>query len=343
MPAQNHSLLPGKGAAVVFFIAVFSILLACKQPKEDSRHYSRILLGTHAEVTVYGQDEKTSKSIADAVFKEWDRLDKEYSFTNKYSIVSYINRKASREWVTVSDECYGILEQSLEYFRMTGGSFDITFAPIWELWKKSAKADVLPDSKSLKKALSKVGSDSIMLDPARKAVRFSKYVQINLGGVLKDYALLRGKYVLDRFSAQRPKAVLLNLGGDILAYGKKYPSWSIGVRHPMKSGALLGRLGFDEGAVLTSGSYEHFVEIAGKRYCHILDLKTGYPLENFTSLTVYLPDIEVEHFTSLVAVLMGRKSGLEAVSKIKGAMAIWTDGGGRVTVKSNPACQAMWK
>lgn len=339
MSAENHSAI----LKAALFIAVFSVLSACKPPKEESRHYGRILMGTSAEVTVYGLDEQTSGSIADAVFKEWDRLDKEYSFTDRYSIVSYINRKAPLEWVAVSDECYGILEKSIEYFRMTGGSFDVTFAPVWELWKKSAKADVLPDSKSLKDALSKVGSDSIMLDPRRQAVRFSKHVQINLGGVLKDYALLKGKRVLDRFPDRPPKFVLLNLGGDILAYGRKSPSWSIGVRDPMKSGVLLGRLGFEEGVVLTSGSYERFVEIAGRRYCHIIDTKTGYPLKNFSGLTLYLPDIEAGHFTSLVAVFMGRKAGLEAISKIKGAMAIWTDGSGRVTVMSNPDCPAVWK
>lgn len=327
-------------AGLLLALAVSS---ACRRraPVQQFRSYSGIFLGATAEISVYGADEKNSRAVADAVFAEWGRLDGEYSFNNAYSLISYINRKAPFDWVPVTEECYGLLEKSREYFRMTGGRFDVTFAPLWELWKKSARENVLPDKKDIDAALSQVGFDAVSLDPARRAVRFLKPVQINISGVVRNYALLRAKGVLDGL-AVKPESVLVELGGDILAYGRRRPRWEIELRHPLKPAVMLGTLAFDEGAVLVSESHEHFVEIAGKRYCHILDLKTGYPIKDFAKLTIYVPSIDGSHFPSAVAVLMGREAGLAAVSAIYGAMALWADPEGKVFSAAHPSCPANW-
>jgi thiamine biosynthesis lipoprotein len=162
-----------------------------------------------------------------------------------------------------------------------------------------------------------------------------------LGGLVKDYALRRGGEILSGRADGVP--VLLDLGGDILAYGRKSPPWQVGVRHPLRPGELLGTLRFPEGgAVLTSGDYERFVEIGGRRYGHILDARTGLPVSGFAGLTVYLPDISVEHLPSAALVLLGRDEALARVRAIPGALAVWVGPDGSVETAEGPGSPAAW-
>ena len=298
-------------------------------------------MGTAAGVTVYGLDEARSQAVADAVFSEWERLDRTYSWYAPGSRLSEVNRRAAREWVVLDDEFYGLVARALELHRSTKGRFDVTFSPLWELWGRCAKAGRLPRPDELAAARRRVGSRRVLLDPRRRAVRLRGGVSLNLGGLVKDHALRRGREVLEREAPATP--VLLDLGGDILAHNPKRPAWQVGVKHPLRPGGLLGALRLpDGGAVLTSGSYERFVEIGGKRYCHILDPDTGRPLEGFASLTVSLPDIREEHPPSLALALLGREAALAWAASRPGARAVWADLDGKVMTASGAGGRASW-
>ncbi|MFA5141066.1 MAG: FAD:protein FMN transferase [Elusimicrobiota bacterium] len=304
------------------------------------RRYTRRLMGTLAQVTVYGAGEARSRAAADAVFKEWERIQKTYSAREPDSLVSRLGREAPRGWVTLDEEAYSLLEKSLAWHAMLEGRFDVTFPPLWELWARAAETGEEPTPEEIAQALSRMGSGAIRLDPERRSVRFLKPLRIDLGGVCKDYALLRGAGVL---RTELPGGTaLLDLGGDLVAYGRKPGGWRIGVRHPLRKGGLLGRLSFQGGAVLTSGCYERFVTVGGKDRCHILDAKSGRPLEGFSSLSVVLPSIEAAHHPSVVYALMGRERGLEAVRSMPGALAVWADLDGKVGTASAWDSRARW-
>lgn len=317
-----------------------ALLAACGGGKPAAYKQSTAIMSVPAVVKVYGAPEAEGRAIADAVFAEWNRISGEFSFSDQYSMTSVVNKKAYGEWVKVNDEFLKLLGLSLDYYRLTGGAFDITFAPLWPIWKDAASTKKMPAKEEIARALSNMGSSYIQVDAARKAVRFSRPVQINMGGVLRGYCFTRAAKLL-RESAP-PYKVELWLGGNMLAYGKG--DWEYEVKDPFNEEKAFGRLKFADGVVMSSSGREHFVQIEGKLYSHILDLKTGYPLENFSSLVVYYPKLESDDFlASAVLAVLGQDKAFALLNQMKGSAAVWIDGAGKETVLTNEASGATWE
>ncbi|MDD2806755.1 MAG: FAD:protein FMN transferase, partial [Elusimicrobiales bacterium] len=229
--------------------AALALLAGCARKKEEAAYLQTgFVMSTQAHVKVYGAPPEEGKRIADAVFAEWKRVDDEYSFGSPYGSVAHVNGKAYGEWVRVDDEFLALLAKSMEYFRLTDGAFDITFAPLWPIWKEAASSRKMPPKEEIARALSSMGSRHIMVDHPRKLVRFLKPVQINMGGVLRGYCMERGRLALERTAGAYP--VELKLGGNILAYGKR--DWSYSAPDPFHEGGSLGSFRFDEGFIMYS-------------------------------------------------------------------------------------------
>jgi thiamine biosynthesis lipoprotein len=181
----------------------------------------------------------------------------------------------------------------------------------------------------------------VQIDQARKTVRFTRPVQINLGGVLRGYCLERGKVVLEQ-AAGKKYPVELKFGGNILAYGKR--NWSYSVPDPFHEEHSLGGFRFDEGFVMSSSGRDHFVQIEGKLYSHILDLKTGYPLPDFSNLIVYFPRAgSGQYISSSVLAVMGKEKAFDLLGRMSGASAVWIDGSGKADIFSNGRSKAVWE
>ena len=325
--------------ALTAFAAVAALFAGCGR-QDAAYKQSTFIMNVPAQVMVYGADEAAGKEIADAVFAEWNRISGEFSFSDPYSLTSVVNKKAYGEWVKVDDEFLRLLQLSLDYYRLTGGAFDVTFAPLWPVWKEAASTKKMPAKEEIAKALSNMGSNYVQVDAARKQVRFSKPVQINMGGVLRGYCFVRAAKLLRDLAPAY--AVELRLGSNMLSYGKK--NWEYEVKDPFKEDKAFGKLLFDEGVVMSSSGREHFVQIEGKLYSHILDLKTGYPLDDFSSLVVYFPSLESDDFLpSAVLAVMGREKAFGLLSGMKGAAAVWIDGSGKETLLLNEAGPARWE
>ena len=322
-------------------MAALLALSACSRKEEPSYVRNMFIMNVPSHVKVFTSDDAGGKKIADAVFKEWSRIAEEYNFGEPFTYTTYVNNKAYGEWVKIDDEFLKLLVLSMDYFKLTGGAFDVTFAPLWPIWKEAASSQKMPSKEEISKALSGMGSDYVQIDYARKMVRFTKPVQINMGGLLRGYCLERGYKVLKELAADKYQ-VELRLGGYMLAYGRR--DWSYEVPDPFHEGRSLGRFRFDEGVVMSSSGRDHFVQIEGRLYSHILDLKTGYPIPDFSNLLVYFPAIENgEYIPSAVLAVMGKKKAFELLGGIKGTSAVWIDGTGAVETFSNSASRATWE
>ncbi|MFA6435016.1 MAG: FAD:protein FMN transferase [Elusimicrobiales bacterium] len=324
-------------AGPVLALALFS----CSKKEEPSYVRTLFIMGVPSQIRVFTSDEAGAGAVADAVVKEWARIAGEYNFGEPSTYTSYVNKKAYAEWVEVDGEFLRLLTLSLDYYKLTGGAFDITFAPLWAVWKEAASSRKIPSQEEISKALAGIGSEAVLTDPARKLVRFTKPVQINLGGLLRGYCLERGYKVLKETAADK-FAVELRLGGNMLAYGKR--DWSYEAADPLHEGRSLGRLRFSGGVVMSSSGRDHFVQIDGKLYSHILDLKTGYPLPDFSNLIVYYPGIDDgEYVPSAVLAVMGREKAFAQLGRIKGSAALWINGSGDVAPFINPGSPAVWE
>ena len=322
------------------FLAVLFVACEAEKKKEPPSYMQKtFMFGAPAIVKVYGSTEQQGKMIADAVFNEWNRISDEFNYEDPYSITSVINKRGTEDWVKADAEYLELLQVAVDYNRVTEGSFDITFAPLWPLWKEAAGSKKLPSQKDIKKALANIGSENIEIDHTERAVRLRKKVEINLGGLLRGYCFDRAYKLLEKAHVSYP--VEMHLGGNMLAYNGS--EWDYQIKNPV-TGKKMGRFVFAHGAVISSSGSDGFVVIEGEKYSHILDLKTGYPIKDFSSLTVYFPEFGKENYLSSAALaVMGREKAFNVLSGMKGSAAIWIDADGEPYYFINENSKAKWE
>jgi thiamine biosynthesis lipoprotein len=232
-------------------------------------------MGCQWTLTLPDLSPDAAEKAAAAVFAEIARLNTVFS---DYEPTSELNRLCARAGgdapVPLSADLFDILDRSRRMAEFSGGLFDVTLAPCIRLWRRSRRRGELPDADALAKARALSGWQSMELDPAARTVRLAKPgMQLDLGGIAKGWtqdACL--KLLLDRFQIT---GVLLDAAGEV-ALGTPPAGrlgWRVALQDP--SGSTTERLLLRDANIATSGDHFQFVEIAGKRYSHIIDPRTG--------------------------------------------------------------------
>ncbi|MDD4004005.1 MAG: FAD:protein FMN transferase [Elusimicrobiaceae bacterium] len=293
-----------------------------------------------AEVRVSGAaDEGSAVRLSSAVFSEWRRLEKKFGYYDAASEISRLNGLAGVQPVAVDPETFGLLAKGLELSSMTGGRFDITFTPVWELWRQCARHNRLPSDSEIADALELVDFNAVVLDSSSHTVRFTAGVSVNLGGIMREYALRRAAAVAE--PERNGAAVMCSLGGDIAVLGERSKPWKFGIQNPENEGRLAGTVSFTGGFVVTTGAFERFVEINGRRYCHIIDARTGRPVEGVSSVTAHFPDIG-RSYPSSVVFLLGAAAAEKALRLLPGASFVYQSAGVRPYLYRPAASGAEW-
>ena len=296
---------------------------------------ARSLLGTLVEITVIDPDESKALRAKDQAFAEIRRIEDLMSYYRPNSEVSRINAAPAGQEVRVSPEVFGLLDHAQTISCLTQGAFDITFAPLWELWGKCAKERRLPSSVELAQAKSSVDYRKVCLMRKTQEVKLMlPGMRINLGGIAKGYAVARAGRVLQD---QGLDNYLVNIGGDILARGegREGKGWRIGIQHPRRSGDLIGMLWIKDGCSLTSGDYERYFQIDGKRYHHIIDARSGYPAPGCSAVTILAPRLSHDYLPSVAVFLLGPDRGLALLQDRPEMAGLIITSEGRVLTTSN--------
>ncbi|HLG31007.1 MAG TPA: FAD:protein FMN transferase, partial [Candidatus Brocadiales bacterium] len=206
-----------------------------------------------------------------------------------------------------------------------GGAFDITCGPLCKLWKEVGKSGILPTNEALEKILSAVGYEKINLDAEKQALSFQQAgMELDVGGIAKGYAVDEAIKVLKGHGIE---SALVEAGGDLYTMGTKPGGelWRIGIQdlnHPDNAETFLGKLKIKDCAVATSGDYQRFVVINGKKYSHIVNPLTGWPVENVPSVTVIANDALTADALATALSVMGAKEGIELAQSIPGVEAL---------------------
>ena len=200
-------------------------------------------------------------------------LNRAWTCFREDSLVSGINREAGRAPVAVDRDTFEVLRQAWRYGQLTGGAFDVTVGPLAGLWREAIRQKRLPADEDVWQAQELVNGQDIELDEEAQTVRLRRPGQrIDLGGIAKGYAVDGLRQLLRRRGVRR---ALLDLGGTVYALGYRLP---VGIRNPFAAdGAPMGTLMLEDRCVVTSGVYERFAWVDGRRYHHIVDPHTGYP------------------------------------------------------------------
>lgn len=276
----------------------------CRDVGPATAKHSREVMGTFAEITAVAPARRVARAAVDVAYARLDQVNHLMSDYVSDSEVGRINVLAARQTLVVSPETFEVLRRAREFAKASGGAFDVTYRPLKEVWKQAAKDNVLPPQSLLDETRRRIGYDKLLLDPATRAVTPTiDGIQIDLGGIAKGYALdLAAQAALDAGAT----AVLVNVGGDVLAVGAQASGqpWRIGIKHPFGPG-LAGRIAlFGHRAVATSGTQQRFTDVGGKHYSHIIDPRTGRPAEQAPSVTVVAPDgITADAWATVFSVL----------------------------------------
>ncbi len=265
-------------------------------------------MGSPCQVQIYSTDKVAAKSIADLVIKDVYRLEQKYSRYNPDSFLSEINRYAAAgKSVEVDHETASLLNYAVTCYEQSDGLFDITSGALRKVWKFTQSTPPLPNPKHIDKALKKIGWEKVRWTQSK--LSFSHIgMEIDFGGIVKEYATDRAAAMAAQLGI---KYGLVNLGGDIKVIGS-HPDgkpWQIGIQHPQKKDDIISAIGLIGGGMATSGDYERCMLINGKRYGHILNPKTGWPVQYFSSVTV----------VSDFCVLAGSASTIAMLKEAEGA------------------------
>jgi len=233
-------------------------------------------MGTFWEVT--SPDKKASQ----IVFNEVNRLDQLLSKYNPRSEISILNRTGK---LKVSSDTFYLIKKSKEFWQISDGAFDISVASLVDLWGFSDKKTKIPTDKEIQLTLALVGSDKIILQENNSMVEFKlPGMKIDLGAIAKGYAL---DCAVKKLKESKINSCLINAGGQVYALGEKFSSpWKIAIKNPRQPGNL-EVLTLKDQSSSTSGDYQQYFQVNNKRYSHIINPKTGYPVDSkINSVTV---------------------------------------------------------
>jgi FAD:protein FMN transferase len=282
-----------------------SLALPAMQSHPVAYQEARRLMWTRFEIIAFGSDRARLAEAAEAAFEEIDRLDRQMSNYSETSELTYINRNAARAEVVAEKELFDLLKLSFDYSRATGGAFDITVGPLMKAWGFFKGQGRLPEPKELSRVMATVGFKHVRLDEQTRAIHFDREgVELDLGGIAKGYAVDKAAEILRESGVT--SALITAGGSSILAIGTppNKTAWRVEVNDPLNRSHKVTSVEIKDESISTSGCREKSFQVGGKTYCHIMDPRTGHPIEGVLSASVITPrGVEAEALSKAVMVM----------------------------------------
>lgn len=311
------------------------IILAFQANAQVQRQRSVTLMGSRFDITIVATDSLQADKHIDEVIAEISRIEDLISDWKKSSQVSEVNRNAGIKPVKVDKEVFELTKRCLYFSQLTEGAFDISYAAMDKIWRFDGSMKSMPTPEEIKKSVAKVGYKNIELDSINSTIflRLSG-MKIGFGAMGKGYAADKGRELME---ARGVKAGIVNASGDMTTWGKniKGRAWQIGITNPFNEEKYLAVISLKRDAVTTSGSYEKYVELEGKRYAHIINPVTGYPAMGLISVTVLGPSAEIANGLSTSIMVLGKEKGLEFIKNFRAYSCLMLTDGGEMLKSDN--------
>lgn len=299
--------------------------------KEQNQVYTDTLFDTVVRIEILDRADEEVLKGCENICKKYHAM-----FSNKIedSEISRIN-SAGGNPVVVSDETVTLLRKAIYYGDLSNGAFDVTIAPVSNLWDFHAEAPALPAPEAIYEAASHVDYKNILIDG--NTVRLlDPYASIDVGGIAKGYiADILKKYLKE----QGVKHAVINLGGNVLAMGSRLDGsdYNIGIQKPFDmTGEPITSVRISNKSVVTSGTYQRYFEADGKLYHHILDPNTGYPCENnLTSVTIITNSSLTADALSTTCFLLGYDKSMRLIEQLDNVDAVFITNDNKIHYSKN--------
>jgi len=319
---------PPRTSLLLRLALTISVLCTLQSARAEwIEHVEDGIMGTRIVVELWSDDEAKGNQAVQAVLDEMRHVDAAMSTYKPTSELSLVNAQAAKKPVPVSQELFDLLQTSIEYSKLTGGAFDITYASVGFMY--DFRQRVRPDEGQIQGALPGINYRHLILDPKARTVKFAREgVRVDLGGIGKGHAVDRGIEVLLRRGV---KHALVTAGGDSRIIGDRFGHpWVIGIRHPDRKDEVLSRIPLEDAALSTSGDYERYFDENGVRYHHIIDPKTGHSASKVRSATIIGPTATRTDGLSKTAFVLGPERAIEIYNQLEDIDAILVAPDGRV-------------
>lgn len=304
-------------------------------------------MGTLFRLILYATDEATAQKASGEAFLRIAALDATMSDYKSASELMQLCQKAGGPAVPVSVDLFAVLREAQRISRLSEGAFDVTVGPVVRLWRKARRTKEMPSAEEIKKAVALVGYENLRLDSTRQSVQLLVAgMLLDLGGIAKGFAAEAAMEMLRKHGITR---ALVAASGDIVVSDPPpdAPGWKVGIA-PLKNPETPPTrfLLLKNASVSTSGDGEQFVEIAGKRYSHVVDPKTGLGLNGRRSVTVVAPNGTLADALATSACVLGPVRGLQFMAHQNGCEALFaweTDQGNEREVETKGFDRYVWK
>ena len=258
-------------------------LVFCYHNSMNELRMARLAMATRFELILYGERESYLRAIGEEALEEISRVEAQLSFYRTDSDVTDLNLRGSSETVPVDPRFFRLLQKAQELSLQSEGAFDITVAPLMQVWGFVGGSGSMPEASAIETARQRVGMQNVVLDEANYTVRFAcEGVQIDLGAIGKGYAVDRA---IDILRENEIENALLH-GGTSTVFGLGSPpdsdGWTIGIQKPYseEGDSPIAAVTLHNEALSVSAPHGKWFENEGKRYGHVIDPRTGYPTGN---------------------------------------------------------------
>lgn len=301
-------------------LALPTLLIACSKTPELTK-ISGFAQGTTYNLTFQLPADDKAPAIADiekAVNDEFARIDKALSNYRDDSAIEYFNARQTTEIQEADAELVALVEEARKVYQASGGCYDLTIKPLFDLWGFKKDEFSPPSDEALAQTLASVGMDKLETIDTTHLRKQLPQLRVDISSIGQGYSVGRIVQVLEQFGVQN---YLVEIGGELQTKGKKPNGdpWRIAVEKPLPNERKLHKIAsFDSGApmaLMTSGTYRHFFDSNGKRYSHILDARSGKPVEhNTVSVTLFHENPTIADAWSTALLCLGSQAGLQAAN-----------------------------
>lgn len=308
-------------------VALMWVIASTQSAPKTSLHRhqaTRLSMACVYAIEVYGPEAAALPHIVEDAFDEVDRIDRLMSHYKADSPLSRLNREAARRAVRVEPELFDFIAEAMRYNRESNGAFDITVGPLMKVWGFFRGEGGVPSPGELAAARRHVGSGHIVLDPAAKTIRFDDPgVEIDLGGIAKGYAVDRAVKLLKE---RQVAAALVSAGGSTI-YGLGAPpgraGWDVTIQDPLDARKTALTVALKNRALSVSGASEKFFESGGVRYSHVMDPRSGVPVQGVLSVAVLTDTGTAGDALDNALMVLGQESSRAYLERLPGTEAFF--------------------
>jgi thiamine biosynthesis lipoprotein len=298
-----------------------STITAAKVFSQNAR-----LMGNRFEISVVATDQEHADHVIKLAIAEIQRIEKLLTTFDPNSQTNQINENAGIKSVKVDKEVFELIERSLKISKLTQGAFDLTYGSLdKQFWNFDTHMTSLPKPEDAKWAVKRIDYRHILLNKEEQTVFIQqKGTRIGFGGIGKGYAADKAKQVLKALGIENG---IVNASGDLTVWGTQPngKKWTVGIADPQHKHLPFASLELSNASIATSGNYEKFVIIDGKKYSHNIDPRTGYPVSGIKSTTIICSNAELADAMATPITVMGVKQGLHLIDQLNDMACIIID------------------